>query len=84
LRRAHRTDVAAGANPPSPFVPQESEAYAAWRRAAWRPVGRQWIGDAAKSVRYALPEEYERLKAAAPALAKLVRRRYVEDTGFWG
>jgi hypothetical protein len=84
LRRAHRTGVAAGVNPPSPFLPQESAAYAAWRHAAWRPVSRQWIGDAAKSVRYALPEEYERLKAAAPALAKLVRRRYVEDTGFWG
>lgn len=84
LRRAWRLQDRAGASPPSPFDPAQAGAWDAWRKRAWRQVGRNLAVDAAKSMRIALPEEYGRLRARFPGLTRRMRERYVGDDGIWG
>jgi hypothetical protein len=85
LRRAYRVQLQAGAQLPSPFVAGDAEDFARWRRrSAWRSEGKELLGDAAKSVRIALPEEYGRLKERLPGLAEKVRGRFVRSSGIWG
>jgi hypothetical protein len=85
LRRIYRLQSAERSTPlPSPFVPAEAAAYDAWRRSAWKSVGKELMGDAAKSVRLALPEEYGRLKQKYPKLARKVRGSAIRSSGIWG
>jgi hypothetical protein len=84
LRRAYRIESEGGADLPSPFVPAEADAFDAWRRGARRLMGRELVGDAMKSLRVALPEEYTRIKERVPGLAKRARSRFVRSGGIWG
>lgn len=84
LRRAYRAQLAAGERLPSPFLEEEAEAFEAWRRRAWRPEAREMVGDALKSLRMSLPEEYARVKKRFPALASGLRGKYVRGDGIWG
>lgn len=81
LRRAYRLS---GEGLPSAFDPAQAEAFAAWRRRAWRREGRELLGDAAKSVRLALPEEYGRLRDRFPKLASRMKSKVVGRSGIWG
>jgi hypothetical protein len=85
IRGAYRAGVLSGAagQLPSPFVSSEAPAYEAWRRGAWKLVTRQLVGDAIKSARCVLPEEYGVLKDKFPKAAKAVSARYVPKTGIW-
>lgn len=83
LRRAYRLESEGGADLPSPFVAAEADAFDAWRRHARRLMARELVGDAAKSFRLALPEEYTRMKGRFPALANRVRSRFVRSSGIW-
>jgi hypothetical protein len=84
LRRAYRGQaLAAGGGLPSPFVPSEAAAFDAWRRRAWRPVTRTVLGDAATSLRLALPEQYDSVKARFPALVAKLRARHFKGGGMW-
>jgi len=84
LRRVYRLQSQDATVPlPSPYLPAEADAYDAWRRAAWKSVGRELAGDAAKSVRLALPEEYASLKKRFPNLAAKVRGKTVRSSGIW-
>ncbi|HSV37264.1 MAG TPA: hypothetical protein VLI04_00765 [Nocardioidaceae bacterium] len=84
MRRVHRQQRAAGLQPPSPFVPAEAEAYEAWRKSSRKQVLRGLVGDAAKSVRVTLPDEYERLKTRFPGVASKFTGRFVDRGGMWG
>jgi hypothetical protein len=83
LRHAYR--FAASSDPgdlPSPFVPGEAEDYERWRRSARRLTGRLLLSDVAKAVRMSLPEEYERLRRRMPGVAKRLRGRVIERSGW--
>jgi hypothetical protein len=84
LRRAYRVECASGARLPSPFVEAEADEFEAWRRRAWKPEAREVVGDALKSMRMSLPEEYARVKGRFPGLASRLRGRYVRADGIWG
>ena len=85
LRRAYRQDARAGVDPlPSPFVDSESGAYDRWRRRARKSVARDLLGDAAKFLRIALPEEYARVKSRFPGLAHRLNDRFSRGSGLWG
>ncbi|QIX25484.1 hypothetical protein ncot_01935 [Nocardioides sp. JQ2195] len=81
LRRAYRLS---GPGLPSAFDPACAEEFAAWRRRAWRREGRELLGDAAKSIRLALPEEYGRLRNRFPRLASSMKGKLVGRNGIWG
>ena len=84
MRHAYRVAVAADpGSVPSPFIAGERVDYERWRHSAWRLAGRLTASDVAKGLRCAMPEEYDRLKRRLPRLTKLLRRRYVENTGIW-
>lgn len=83
-RRVYRRQLAEHAAVPSPFVASEAKAYDAWRRSAWRHVTRDLVGDAAKALRCALPDEYARAKQRFPRVAGRLRSRYVDSNGIWG
>ena len=83
LRRAYRLASSEGALP-SPFLPEDREAYVQWRRKAWKSVGKGLVGDAAKSARAALPDEILRFKKRFPKLAGGVRENFVSNDGIWG
>ena len=85
LRRAFGRECRSGEIPlPSPFEPSEAEAYARWRRGAWRPIARGLLGEAAKCVRIVLPEEYDRVKKRFPKLADKLNDRFADGSGSWG
>ena len=84
IRRAYRLDWEDHGRLPSPFLPDDEQEWASWRRSAWRRMGRSLVGDAAKSARLVLPEEAGRLMAKAPRLRARIRNDYVEDSGLWG
>lgn len=86
LRRAYRLESQhGGTSLPSPFVSSQAEAWAAWRRRAWKPVARELLSDAVKSIRLALPEEYARVKDRFPRLIGRARSATVgRSGGIWG
>ncbi|TWG91851.1 hypothetical protein L615_007700000070 [Nocardioides sp. J9] len=84
LRRAWRAEARAGGTPPLPFLPEEAEAWERWRRRAWKAVARELSGDAAKSARMSMPEEFGRLKERFPGLVGKVRSKVVGRGGMWG
>jgi hypothetical protein len=84
LRRAYRVQVTAGMRLPSPFVAAEADAFDDWRRGAWKPEAREVVGDALKSMRMSLPEEYARMKDRFPGVARRLRARFVRSDGIWG
>ena len=85
LRRAYRRESLSTDSPlPSPFDPAAAPAYERWRRAAWRPIARGLLGEAAKCLRIVLPEEYDRIKARFPGLATRLNDRFSGGTGMWG
>ena len=88
LRRAWRIeDRRTEEQLPSPFLPEEAAAYDAWRRRALKTEARELMGDAVKSARLALPEEYGRLRNRFPRLVGALRgkafnaRRHLEVAG---
>jgi hypothetical protein len=84
VRHAYR--VGALAEPgmlPSPFVPEEAEEYARWRRRARGLTGRLILSDVAKGIRCALPEEYGNIKQRLPRLTGRLRGRFIEKSGRW-
>lgn len=83
LRRAYRLESTGPGSLPSPFRPADAEAFAAWRRRALRTEVRELVGDGAKSLRLALPEEYGRLRRRFPALASRLKRRVLRAEGRW-
>lgn len=84
LRRVYRLQSEGRATPlPSPYVATEADAYDAWRRSAWKSVGKELLGDAVKSARLAMPEEYARLKKRFPRVAEKVRGKTVRESGIW-
>lgn len=84
LRRVWRVEARAGGNPPVPFLAEEAEAWEHWRKRAWKGVARELSGDAAKSARMSMPEEFGRLKAKFPGAVAKVRSRVVGRGGMWG
>ena len=84
LRRVWRVEARAGGNPPVPFLAEEAEAWERWRKRAWKGVARELSGDAAKSARMSMPEEFGRLKAKFPGAVSKVRSRVVGRGGMWG
>ena len=50
----------------------------------WKPAARELMGDAAKGVRLALPEEYERVKNRFPKITGTIRTKFVNRSGLWG
>lgn len=85
IRRAYRVESQSSDTPlPLPFYSSEAEAYETWRRRAWKPATRELVGDAAKGVRLALPEEYARVKNRFPKLAGTIRTKFVNRSGLWG
>ena len=85
LRRAWRIEERRATSPlPSPFLPEEASAYDAWRRRALKTEARELMGDAVKSARLALPEEYGRLRNRFPRLVGKLRGRAVGNAdGIW-
>ncbi|MCW2751986.1 MAG: hypothetical protein JWR83_3096 [Aeromicrobium sp.] len=83
LRRAYRNAILSGATVPSPFVASEADAYEAWRRKAWRQMGRGLMTDAAKSVRVILPEEYDRARKRFPKVVEKLRPGFTKGVGAW-
>jgi len=83
LRRAYRAQSQLGTLP-SAFAPEDAEAFAQWRRGAWRPLGKELVSDAMKQARLSFPEEYAKLKKKAPGLIGKVRSKTVNETGLWG
>jgi hypothetical protein len=84
MRHAYR--VASDSEPgalPSPFLPSEAAQYAQWRRSAMGLAGRLMLSDVAKSIRCALPEEYDNVKRRLPGLASSLRGRLIERSGKW-
>lgn len=73
-----------GARLPSPFLPEEADAYAAWRRSARTQVARNVLGEAAKSVRCTFPDEFGSFKRRFPAFTERFRKGFVGGTGIWG
>lgn len=85
VRRAYRQELdALGESLPVPYVAEEADAWASWRRSTWRSKSRAFVGDTAKSVRWVLPEEYERVKKRFPKLARKMSSRYAGGDGAWG
>ena len=85
LRRAWRIeDRRTDEQLPSPFLPEEAAAYDAWRRRALKTEARELMGDAVKSARLALPEEYGRLRNRFPRLVGKLRGKAVGNAdGIW-
>ena len=83
LRRAWRVESRRGADLPSPFLPEEADAYDAWRRRALKTEARELLGDAVKSARLALPEEYGRLRTRFPRLVGALRGKAFHADGIW-
>ena len=74
LRRAWRIEERRTSDQlPSPFLPEEAAAYDSWRRRALKTEARELVGDAVKSARLALPEEYGRLRNRFPRLVGKLR-----------
>ncbi|MEV4999814.1 hypothetical protein [Nocardioides sp. LML1-1-1.1] len=84
IRRAWRVQARAGADLPLPFLPEEAEAWKAWKRAAWKTVGRELGGDAAKGARITLVDEFVYVKERFPRLVSGVRGKMVGKSGIWG
>ena len=83
IRRAWRVQADGGERPPLPFVAAEADRWDAWRRRAWVSVARELTGDAAKSARMSMPEEFARVKSRFPTLVSSVRTRFVGGGGIW-
>ena len=85
LRRAWRIEERRSSEPlPSPFLPEEADAYDSWRRRALKTEARELMGDAAKSARLALPEEYGRLRNRFPRLVGRLRGAATKNAdGIW-
>ena len=85
LRRAWRIEERRTSDQlPSPFLPEEAAAYDAWRRRALKTEARELMGDAVKSARLALPEEYGRLRNRFPRLVGKLRGKAVSNAdGIW-
>lgn len=84
LRRAWRRDRDAGIAVPSPFVAAEAEAFAQWRRRAWKGMANVALSDSAKSARLVLPEEYDKMRAKFPRVINGLRSRFAGGSGIWG
>jgi hypothetical protein len=82
LRRAYRIE-AQSQDLPSPFDPQEAEAFVVWRRQAWKVIGRAILGDTAKGVRVILPEEYDRARGRFPGAVGKLKSRFASGVGMW-
>lgn len=82
LRRAHRIDLLSGPVP-SPFVPAEADAFDAWRRRAWRRIGKSILSDAAKGVRVILPEEYDNARKRFPGVIEKAKSKVAGGSGMW-
>ncbi|MFS3126842.1 hypothetical protein ACLM5J_00395 [Nocardioides sp. Bht2] len=83
LRRAYRLNLEDDASLPVPFLAQEAEAWAAWRRGAWRTEAKELAGDAVKSIRLVLPEEYGRIKKRLPGVSSKLKAKLVRNQGIW-
>jgi hypothetical protein len=84
LRRAWRVEERRSPERlPSPFLPEEAAAYDAWRRRALKTEARELVGDAVKSARLALPEEYGRLRDRFPGLVSRLRGKAFHADGIW-
>ena len=68
---------------PSPYLATDAEAYAAWLSSARSAIGKAYVGDLAKSVRWVFGDEYLRAKRRFPALSK-ARGRFMQGEGMWG
>ncbi len=87
LRRAYRiqsADLPDDADPlPSPFLPEEAEAFDSWRRRALKTEAKELAGDVMKSARLAFPDEYGRLRSKFPRVADAVRGKVFRGGGIW-
>ena len=85
LRRAWRIEERRRTEPlPSPFLAEEAAAYDSWRRRALKTEARELMGDAVKSARLALPEEYGRLRNRFPRLVGKLRGAATKNAdGIW-
>ncbi|KAA1396088.1 hypothetical protein [Aeromicrobium ginsengisoli] len=85
LRRAYRQELPTrGHELPSPFVAAEAVAYDEWRRSAWKSVSKSFVGDTAKTARWLLPEEYDRVRKRFPKLAGRMSSKFSGGDGMWG
>ena len=81
VRRVYRKELLAGErahNLPSPFVPSESQAFRHWTRRVWLSKMGMSAGDAAIAVKYAFPDEYNRVRKSLPAQFSWLRKRLLQ------
>jgi hypothetical protein len=84
IRRTYRLQSAGGTVPlPSPFLPEDAEAFESWRKHSRKAMLRELVGDTAKGLRLILPEEYDSAKKKYPQLIQRLRGRYVRKGGIW-
>lgn len=84
VRRAYRLEYDRQGGLPSPFDPDDKEAYAVWRKRAWKVMSREVAGDAAKAARLTVPTALKAVQTRFPALTGKARQRFVSGSGFWG
>jgi hypothetical protein len=77
LRRTYRKELIdhGSAAVPSPFVPEQQEAFRRWRRSSLPQQAASALGDSSLAFKYAFPDTYARIKATAPAQFQWVRSR---------
>lgn len=83
VRRAYRLEYDRQGGLPSPFDPADKEAYAAWRKRAWRVASRELAGDAAKAARLTVPTALKGVQQRFPSLTAKAREKFVSRSGFW-
>jgi hypothetical protein len=84
VRRAYRLEYDRHGGLPSPFDPADKEAYAAWRKRAWKVISREVAGDAAKAARLNAPTALKAVQERFPALTAKAQGRFVSKSGGWG
>ncbi|WP_229052213.1 hypothetical protein [Aeromicrobium sp. Leaf350] len=83
VRRAYRVASDRGESLPSPFLPEDAEAWTSWRRGTWRTIGRELAGDAAIAIRCSVPDEVARFKKRFPGLVRRVKSETITPSGMW-
>lgn len=85
VRRAYRMDSAGDPHRlPSAFDPAQRDAYAKWRRTAFKRISKEMAGDAAKVARMTTPVALRKVQNALPGITLAARRKFVSKGGIWG
>jgi hypothetical protein len=82
VRRTFRQDLLSGGDGglPSPFVPEERQAFARWRITSYRRRMSGAAADAAIGFKYAFPDAYARVKSRLPRQFGRMRSRLLQQS----